>query len=79
MGYVGKVSSGLSPLLPRICSPLWVTEAPAVILAEPGDVRLLGYPAATGGARSLDHGLRLLISASIFSNAVDTFSASSVA
>lgn len=55
MGYVGKVSSLVPPLLPRICSPLWVAMAPAIVLAEPGDVRLLGYSAPTGGARGLDH------------------------
>lgn len=78
MGYVGKVSSGLSPLLPRICSPLWVTMAPAIILAEPGDVRLLGYSAATGWALSLDHSFRLSISSSSLPSALRSRSPFSV-
>lgn len=67
MGYVGKVLS-LSPLLlpPRIDSPFRMTMAPAIVLAEPSDVRLLGYSAAAGWTLVLDHephqSLRLLAS-----------------
>lgn len=78
MGYVGKVSSGLSPLLPRICSPLWVTMASAIVLAEPGDVRLLGHSTATGWTLCLYHSFRLSISASIFPSALRSRSPFSV-